>query len=142
MERPEIGIYIDRTYKVVRQDLINRFKQEGVDLTPEQWIILSKLQEKGQLSQTELAAMSFKDKPTVSRIIDLLVQKGFVNRNADGQDRRKFIIQTTAAGDGIIEKAAPIVAASREVGWRDLSQEAYDELLRTLDKIFANYTAE
>ncbi|MFZ9046840.1 MAG: MarR family winged helix-turn-helix transcriptional regulator [Cyclobacteriaceae bacterium] len=142
MDRPEIGIYIDRTYKVVRQDLINRFKQAEISLTPEQWVLLSKLHEKGSLSQTELAAISFKDKPTVSRILDLLVHKGLVQRNPDGDDRRKFIIEVTSAGQVIIDKAIPVVAASREVGWRGLSDQAYEDLLFTLDQIFANYTAD
>lgn len=69
--KKEIGVYIDRTYKVVRQDLINRFKKANIDITPEQWVLLNQL-EKKTLSQVDLASESFKDKHTVSRIIDLL----------------------------------------------------------------------
>lgn len=142
MDKPEIGVYIDRTYKVVRQDLINRFKLSHIDLTPEQWVLLSKLYENGTLSQTQLASMSFKDKPTVSRIIDLLTHKGYVQRNADGQDRRKFLIEITAKGHQIIKQAIPIVSESRNTGWSGLSEKEYEDMLRTLDKIFANYTTE
>ena len=142
MDKPEIGIYIDRTYKVVRQDLINRFKNANIDLTPEQWILLAKLSESGSLSQTELAFMSFKDKPTVSRIIDLLVKKGYVKRTADELDRRKFIIEIKEKGFEIIKEATPIVESSRKVGWNGLSKEEYQLMRQTLDKIFANYTEE
>ena len=44
--KKEIVVYIDRTYKVVRQDLINRFKSANIDITPEQWVILSQLEDK------------------------------------------------------------------------------------------------
>lgn len=136
--RKEIGIYIDRTYKVVRQDLINRFNSAEIDITPEQWVLLSKL-EHGSKHQTELVNHSFKDKHTVSRIINLLVQKGFVERTNDPEDGRRFIISLTKTGTGEIERAKPHVYASREKGWENLSEEEYKQLLYLLDKVFSGY---
>ena len=137
--RREIGVYIDRTYKVVRQDLINRFKTAGIDLTPEQFVILSKLEDQQQ-SQTDLASDSFKDKPTVSRILDLLVKKGFVIREQDPSDGRRYLISLTAEGSSILEESKPHVYASRETGWKNLEESEYQELKRLLDKIFNNYS--
>ncbi len=139
MKKKEIGVYIDRTYKVVRQDLINRFKKARIDLTPEQWVILSKL-ENGRTSQTELASDSFKDKPTVSRIIDLLVKKNFVRKEQDPDDGRRSFIVLTNAGKSILEDAKAHVYASREKGWENLTIEEYEQLKGVLDKIFENYT--
>ncbi len=135
----EIGIYIDRTYKVVRQDLISRFKEKAINLTPEQWIILWNLHNKSKLTQTEIASLSFKDKPTVSRIIDLLVNKGFVEKVIDKSDKRKYTVNLTSSGNEEIKKALPIVQDSRMIGWKDLSESEYHELIRLLDKIFTNY---
>lgn len=136
----EIGSYIDRTYKVVRQDLINRFKKQGLDITPEQWVILSKLYRAKGLYQTDLANQSFRDKPTVSRIIDLLVKKEYVKRIPDEVDRRKFLITITPLGKEVVEKAQAAVDASRKLGWTDLTENEYETLISTLDKIFSNYT--
>lgn len=136
--KKEIGVYIDRTYKVVRQDLLNRFNKAGVGLTPEQWVLLSKLEE-GKTSQTELAGKSFKDKPTVSRIIDLLVKKGFVIREQDPEDGRRYFIALTAGGRSVMEKAKPYVYASREKGWKNLTEEEYEHLCLLLDKVFSGY---
>lgn len=138
MTKKEIGVYIDRTYKVVRQDLVNRFKKARIDLTPEQWVILSKL-ENGRTSQTELASNSFKDKPTVSRIIDLLVKKEFVEKKQDPEDGRRFFIILTGLGKSILEDAKVHVYASREKGWKNLTNEEYEYLKRILDKVFKNY---
>ncbi len=135
----ELGSYIDRTYKVVRQDLINRFKNAGVDITPEQWVILAKLSEK-DMYQTELANMSFRDKPTVSRIVDLLVKKNLVQRIPDKDDGRKYHVSITANGQSIINKATPAVNESRELGWTNLTDEEYESLIETLDKVFTNYS--
>lgn len=135
----EIGVYIDRTYKVVRQDLINRFKTEGINITPEQWVLLLKLEE-GKVNQTDLANGSFKDKHTVSRILDLLVKKGFVIREPDPEDGRKYLISLTVEGKNELDAARPHVYASREKGWENLTQQEYSQLRALLDKVFSNYT--
>ena len=135
----ELGTYIDRTYKVVRQDLINRFKDASIDLTPEQWIILLKLHKEEAMFQTDLAGDSFKDKPTVSRIVELLMKKGLVTKTQDDEDGRKFLVAITAKGCRQVKIAMPIVQKSREVGWKNLSEDEYQSLVSILDKVFNNY---
>ena len=140
-EYKDIGSYIDRTYKVVRHRLISRFKDAGVKITPEQWVILSKL-EKQNMYQTELANMSFRDKPTVSRIVDLLCKNELVERVRDRRDGRKFLVRITELGRDIVKQAEPIVEGTRKLGWRNLTEEEYENLIFLLDKIFQNYTEE
>ena len=140
MSRKELGLYIDRTYKIVRQDLINRFKENDIDLTPEQWVVVSRLKWDGDMFQTDLANHSFRDKPTVSRIIDLLVKKEIVVRTPDEKDGRRFLISLTNKGNNLVDSAYPVVQESRDIGWTDLSEEEYDELVRILDKVFSNYS--
>ena len=142
MSKKELGLYIDRTYKIVRQDLINRFKENGIDLTPEQWVLISRLRQDGDLFQTELANYSFRDKPTVSRIIDLLVRKDVVTKTQDKIDGRKFLVSLTTQGHKMFDEAYPIVESSREQGWTNLTQKEYEELVRILDKVFANYSEQ
>lgn len=142
MAKKELGLYIDRTYKIVRQDLINRFRENGVDLTPEQWVLISRLKQDGDLFQTDLANYSFRDKPTVSRIVDLLVQKEIVTKKQDKMDGRKFLVSLTEKGHELVNTAYPIVESSREKGWTNLSIQEYEDLVRILDKIFTNYSKQ
>lgn len=139
ISHPELGTYIDRTYKVVRQDLINRFKEANIDLTPEQWIVLLKLYKAKAMFQTELAEQSFKDKPTVSRIVELLSKKSLVNKLPDEKDGRKISILITKGGIEQVERAMPIVQESRAKGWENLSEDEYHTLVSILDKVFNNY---
>lgn len=138
--KKEIGVYIDRTYKVVRQDLINRFKKANVNITPEQWVLLSKL-ESGKINQSELANESFKDKHTVSRILDLLAKKTFITREQDPEDGRRYQVSLTQLGKEELEKARPHVYASRDKGWKNLTNEEYSQLRSLLDKVFGSYSA-
>ncbi|MBO6794039.1 MAG: MarR family transcriptional regulator [Balneolaceae bacterium] len=137
--KKEIGVYIDRTYKVVRQDLINRFKKAGINITPEQWVILSKLNG-STLSQADLASESFKDKHTVSRIIDLLQKKGFVTRSQDPDDGRRYLVQLTENGKSETKRAQEHVYASRELGWENINEDEYTQLRTLLDKVFNSYS--
>ena len=137
--KKEIGVYIDRTYKVVRQDLINRFKKARINLTPEQWVLLNQL-EKSAMSQVDLAAESFKDKHTVSRILDLLQKKGFLSRTQDPEDGRRYLITLTDLGISELNKAKKHVYASRELGWKNISEKEYQQLIVILDKVFSNYS--
>lgn len=137
--KKEIGIYIDRTYKVVRQDLINRFKRAGINITPEQWVLLSKVEHQS-FSQADLASESFKDKHTVSRILDLLEKKGLVSRKQDPDDGRRYLISLTEKGTEITQLAREHVYASRELGWEELTEQEYNQLRALLDKVFNSYT--
>ena len=89
-ETKNFGAYLDRTLRMVRLDLGKRFKKVGVDITPEQWMILSSLYKNNGQSQTELGNDSFKNAPTVSRIIDLLCKKGLTERQRFENDRRRL----------------------------------------------------
>ncbi len=132
------GLHLDATLKVIKQDLTRRFREQGIDLTPEQFALLAELAVRGELAQKELAKSTFKDAPTVSRIIDLLVKKGWINRSSDTDDRRKYILTLTAEGRTLYEQAAPIVQSAREMGWQGLTEEDYSRLKTILDKVVEN----
>lgn len=132
------GEFLDRTVRVVRLDLHKRFKEIGVDITPEQWIILYKLSKKDGQAQSELADGSFKNAPTVSRIIDLLCKKGFTVRKRFGSEKRRKKILLTEKGKESIEKVLPVVIAAREEGWKGLSDEDYQAFIRIINTIFEN----
>lgn len=138
-ETKNFGAFLDRTLRRIRLDMGRRLTEQGVDITPEQWIILSSLYERNGQSQTELGDDSFKNAPTVSRIIDLLCKKGLTERRADAGDRRRHKIYLTAKGQEIVEQALPAIIATREKGWNGLSDEDYTTFLRIINQIFRNF---
>ncbi len=132
------GYYIDRAIRVIKADLNKRFTELGVNITPEQWLLLSKLYAKDGQSQVELGEGTYKNAPTVTRIIDLLCTKGLAQRVPDNDDRRKFQIFITTEGRAVVDKVYPEVIASRKQGWKGLSDHDYNEFLRIIDTIFDN----
>lgn len=136
------GAVIDRTLKIIKANYLKAFREAGVDITTEQWVILDSLYRENGVSQNELANDSFKNAPTVSRIIDLLCKKGLTRRLKVKDDRRRYEISLTAAGKEVYEKALPAVIELRKRGWNGLTDKDYDDFMRIMDKIFRNFEPE
>ncbi len=134
----KFGIYLDMTAKAIKQDILRRFRENGITLTPEQWAVLSVLRTRDHTSQKDLADFTFKDAPTVSRIIDLLNNKGLLVRTSDPKDRRKFNVSLTEEGRELINRSEPIIMEARAKGWEGLNDTDYHELKRILDTIYSN----
>ncbi|MEL6195102.1 MAG: MarR family winged helix-turn-helix transcriptional regulator [Bacteroidota bacterium] len=139
VELTQYGFYIERTAKRIKQYMQRKFTAANFGITVDQWVILDVLNAHDGLSQFEIAEKTYKDAPTVTRIIDLLCKKGFTKREIDGKDRRRFKIFLTPNGRKKIEEVLPIVKECREVGWSELNEADYSQLLRIMDTIFGNF---
>ena len=82
------GFIIERTAKRMKQFYQKMLKGANTGVTVDQWIILQTIHKDNGLSQFDIANLTFKDAPTVTRIIDLLVGKELIERIADPDDRR------------------------------------------------------
>jgi len=137
-EAKKIGYYLERTSRLVKLRYLQAFAQLGIDITPEQWVMLDSLYQRNGRSQTELAGDSYKNAPTVSRIIDLLEKKGLVERQRFENDRRRYKIFLTDAGKAVVEKVQPSVSSLRAQSWDNLSDEDYTQFLRIINQVFDN----
>ena len=129
---------IDTTIKKIRNALQKQFTEAGFDLTVDQWVIIDHVYRNPGISQNTLAEMTTKDAPTVTRIIDLLSQKGLAERRLTDTDRRKFLVYLTPPGEAKYQEVLPIVSAMRRKGWGSLSDDDYQHLVRIMDSIYAN----
>jgi len=137
--RKAYGYLLERTQKKVRQYFQKSLLAHNTGITVDQWIILDRLNRNDGLSQSEIADMTLKDAPTVTRIIDLLCKKELVERIQDNGDRRRLNINLTPKGKKKVEEVSPIVLEMREKGWQNLSDEDYTTMIRILDTIYTNF---
>ncbi len=131
---------IDTTIKRIRNALQKQFNDAGFDLTVDQWVLIDHLYRNPGISQNTLAEMTTKDAPTVTRIIDLLSQKGLTERRMAEDDRRKFSVYLTEAGEAKYTEVLPVVSAIRRKGWGDLSDDDYQHFVRIMDQIYQNFS--
>ena len=129
---------LDRTARKVKQYAQQQFKSGDFDVTVDQWLVLKNLSENKLLSQTELAQLVFKDHPTLTRIIDLLCKKGYVERVPHPQDRGSFQLHLTDAGTEKVIALRPQILEIREKAWENLSETDFEEFKRILNTIYKN----
>lgn len=134
-----VGTLLDRTTRLMKAHFQRTFKEHGIDLTPEQWVLLDHLYKVGSASQTDLANGTFKDAPTVSRIIDKLSQKGMAARSRFPNDRRRYQVDLTEKGKEVHKLLNPKVEQLRIQTWAGLTEKDYDELVRLLGTIRGNF---
>mgnify|MGYP000250169548 CR=1 FL=1 len=135
----KVGFILESNTRIAKLSFIKAFKKLNVDVTPEQWVILDNLSHTDGLTQTELANRSFKNTPTISRIIDVLAKKEFLIRKADIIDRRKQKVFLTNKGKEVVECCKEEISTLRQISWAGLTDEDYEEFLRITSKIFENF---
>ena len=81
----------------IARRLQKNFKQQGIEITIEQWSVLYHLWKKDGVSQQELCNATFRDKPSITRLLDNLEKLKLVKRVASPTDRRQNLIVLTDA---------------------------------------------
>lgn len=129
---------LDRTARKVKQYAQRRFTAENYDITVDQWIIIKHLNQNNDLNQTQLAEITGKDNPTLTRIIDLLCKKDLTERRVHPSDRRCFTVHLTDQGRQTVLQWTPKMTEIRMKAWENLSEEDYQNLKRILNTIYTN----
>lgn len=133
------GLLIERCSKKLKHEFQKELYKLGYDITVDQWVIIYELYTHGTLSQIELANNTYKDAPTVTRIIDLLINKRYLQKSACPKDRRKFIISLSPEGKAMVEDIYPHLMTFRQKGWNNLSDADFQSLQRIMNQIFNNF---
>ncbi len=138
-ESKALGFLFERTTRIIKLNFHQLFKELNVDITPEQWVILDILHQKGVLSQKEIADHSFKDAPSISRILNNLTKRALITRTTPKSDKRVSSVCLTEKGNRLIENILPEVESLRDRGIQNIESSDLANLISTMDKIFANY---
>ena len=102
------------------------------DLTTEQWAVLMKLSKQDKISQKQLAEISTKDQSTLTRIIDILERKKFIERHQSKEDRRSIVIHITEDGLSTCKKVTPYL----EGIFNDVLKGISNEKLKIFNEVF------
>lgn len=129
---------IDKTSKISKLYSQREFDRLNMGITVEQWILLKIIEENNGLTQKELADMSLRDPASITRTLDLLDKKGFVERKAVLENRRQYSICLTETGMAFIEQHLPIINSHRAKSIDGMSQNELDTLNKLLLKIQHN----
>lgn len=111
-----------------------------MNVTIDQWVLLCALWEADGISQAALTDRTFKDRPTVTRMLDLLETKGLVFRRRSEKDRRIFEVHLTKEGRAFQAKLVSAVIALNKEILEDLDPGEVRQLFDLLDRVFGTVT--
>jgi len=129
---------IERTIKEYRKYAQNNISSKVIDVTVDQALLLFFLEKHPELSQKEIASLVFKDEASVTRMINLMVTKGYIKRSINEENRRRYKLIITAVGAKILSDLAPIISNNRKKALQGVSEEELIQMETTLNKIISN----
>jgi DNA-binding MarR family transcriptional regulator len=131
---------IERAIKEYRKFSQKNISNQIKDLTIDQGMVLLFLDKHSELTQKEIAALIFKDNASMTRMINLMVNKKYLKRSMNPLDRRRYNIEITAKGKQVLESLPPIILSNREKSLEGITKEEIIQLESLLKKITSNCT--
>ncbi len=107
----------------------------GSDLTLDQWRVLHTVTERGPLSMSDVSARTRVSGPTLTRIVDRLVERALLYRNVDAADRRRVVVHAAERGRSLCRSLAPRIADAERDGLAALSAPEAATLRRLLERL-------
>ena len=123
----------------IARRLQKKFNTSGINLTIEQWSVLYHLWKQDGASQQELCNATFRDKPSITRLVDNLEKLNLVKRVSDEKDRRinkiyltrnaqKLQEDTMQLAEETLNEALSGVPADQVEMCKEVLQKVYDNL--------------
>ena len=112
----------------INRKLYRSFRKLSIDITPEQWTVLYYLWSRDGVTQQELCNVTFKDKPSMTRLIDNLEKQQLVVR----------LIHLTDKGRELEVATKPLVTAIMRTALDGFSDREVEMAGRMLTKVFGN----
>jgi DNA-binding MarR family transcriptional regulator len=131
---------LEKSIKSYRQFAQRNLDNKGYHISIDQWLILKTLQENHDITQQQVAEIVFKDYASVTRIIDILVEKKFIVRSSHLTDRRRFKLTLTPTGKKLLTQIQKDINEHRSKALSNISKTEMTALRDTLNKIVGNCT--
>ncbi|MBP9098598.1 MAG: MarR family transcriptional regulator [Ferruginibacter sp.] len=122
----------------IARRLQKNFKQNGVDITIEQWSVLYHLWKEDGMSQQSLCDATFRDKPSITRLVDNLEKLNLVKRVASKDDRRINMIYLTTEAQQLQEQTMELANQTLNEALVGVSNGQIEIAKEVLQQVYEN----
>lgn len=122
----------------IARRLQKNFKQDNVDITIEQWSVLYHLWKQDGQSQQELCNATFRDKPSITRLVDNLERLKLVKRVPSKDDRRINRIYLTEIAQQLQEQTMELANQTLTESLDGVSADEIEICKMVLQKVYDN----
>jgi DNA-binding MarR family transcriptional regulator len=120
------------------RNLQRKFVQANINITIEQWSVLYSLWKKDGQSQQELSNNTFKNKPSITRLIDNLEKLNLVERRAVKTDRRINKIFLSQSGTELQNQTIALANETVNEALINIDPQHIQLAQATLQKVYEN----
>jgi DNA-binding MarR family transcriptional regulator len=118
--------------------LQKNFKQNGLEITIEQWSVLYQLWKNDGMSQRELCNATYRDKPSITRLVDNLEKMKLVRRVPSKEDRRMNMIYLTEAAKALQEDSMDLANLTLNEALTGVSPADIELCKSVLQRVYDN----
>ena len=122
----------------IARRLQKNFKESNVEITIEQWSVLYHLWKQDGLSQQQLCDATFRDKPSITRLVDNLEKLALVKRVASKDDRRMNMIYLTNEAQVLQEQTMALANQTLNEALGGVTIEEIEIAKMVLQKVYDN----
>jgi DNA-binding MarR family transcriptional regulator len=122
----------------VARRMQKNFRDAGLEITIEQWSILYHLWKEDGLSQQDLCNRTYRDKPSITRLIDNLEKIKLVKRTADKDDKRKNLIFLTDAAKELQQTTIELANQTMDEALIGIAKDEIETVKNVLQKVYDN----
>jgi DNA-binding MarR family transcriptional regulator len=131
-----VGYLVKRSHSLCLDALEPVLKEHGFTFL--QYQILTWLRDGIILNPSDICTQYRHNSGALTRVIDQLEEKGFIERLRRDRDRRKVELQLTDAGRKVIGSLIPLVVEQLNLALEDFSSDELGQLTRLLLKFNAS----
>jgi len=133
-----LGYLVNHLMYAFRQGIVRKCGEAGFAITHEELGVLVLLRREDGATQTHLANTLAKDKAVITRLLNGLVRKDFVERRPDPVDRRIVRAFLTAGGTKAIQCIHPILMDYVATAIHGVNQDEFSAACTVLRRILSN----
>jgi len=122
----------------IARRLQKKFNSASLRITIEQWSVLYHLWKQDGLSQQDLCKSTFRDKPSITRLVDNLEKLQLVKRVASAEDRRINRICLTKTGLRLQEQSMMLAEQTLNEALEGVPPEQVDICKSVLQVVYDN----
>jgi len=122
----------------IARRLQKKFNAADLNLTIEQWSVLYHLWKQDGISQQELCSATFRDKPSITRLVDNLEKLQLVKRVASDSDRRMNLIFLTKQAQKLHEQTMELAQETLLEALEGVPSDRIDVCKEVLQIVYDN----
>jgi len=133
-----LGYFLAKSHRIFKIEMVSRFREREVELTFDQFVILQILNSNSGIIQQDLANYMQKDKSIIVRQIDGLLEKEFVIRHTNNEDKRKKNLILTEKGSVALNQMQQIGSEVTNKLLSGVSETEFEIFRNVLNRIQEN----